>query len=111
MSAASINPVAVTATTSLTEIANTAVASGEEWSIDVRATNIAGVNGTYKLAIGLTGNPGSAKYRVFNYAVKKDAAVDIERQLTLTSGWALFHSANANSTVDVTVTGRKRSTS
>lgn len=111
MSAATTNTVAVIATTSLTEIANTTVPAGEEWSLDVRVTNRTAVNGTYRLAIGHSGDTANAVYRCFDYPVKKGAAVDIERGLTLPVGWALFHAANANSTVDVTVTGRKRSTS
>lgn len=110
MTAATTNTVAVIATTSLTEISNTAVPSGQEYSLDVRVTNRTSTNGTYTLALGPTGNPGAAVYRCFGYAVKKGAAIDVERGLTIPAGWALFHSANANSTVDVTVTGRKRST-
>lgn len=108
MTAATTNTVALTATTSLTQIANTTVATGEEWSLDVRVTNRSSVNGSYRLAIGKSGDVANAVYRCFDQPVKKADAFDVEKGLTLPAGWALFHSANANATVDVSVTGRKR---
>ena len=109
MPAATLTPVNRVAGTSLAD-AFGPVAPGEEWSIDVRATNLTGSDSSADLYLVDTNvSPGASGYRVKAYTVKANDSRDIEQRLVLPTGWKLQDKAPAVSTIQMSYTGTKRS--
>lgn len=84
-------------------------ASGEEWVVAIRVTNKNSSPRTYRLLLQNTAG-SSLGYRAYDYNVDGNDAVDIETALAIPNGYKLRHLASATSSLDVTMTGRKRST-
>jgi hypothetical protein len=102
-------PIPANPTTDWTEIAGSAVPTNQERNVDVRMTNFGAADVMVRLAIGPSGTINPTHWRIYDYTIPGRESRDLEEELKLPSGWALFHRASA-ATVVTSVSGRKRAT-
>lgn len=93
-----------------TVIPGTEVPAGEEWSIDLRVTNVTSVEALYRLVLGPTSDVAAGTPRGFDFKIPANESRDIEVKLTVPAGYRLFDRASAANALAVSVTGRKRVT-
>ncbi len=109
MAAAVLTPVAVTATTTISDLVTGPGSTAEEHVIDVRVCNKTATAATYRLALATSDN-ATTVYRWYDFTIQPYDTRDLEVGLVIPNGWKLRHLAGTNSAIDVTATGVKRPT-
>ena len=89
----------------------TGPATDTEATVDVRVTNKTAAALTYRLYLTASADnsEASGSYRCYDKSIPAYDAIDVEYGLSIPNGYKLRHRASATG-LDVSVTGRKRST-
>lgn len=99
-------PIQTVLGTDFEEIPGTTVPVGEEWSIDVRASNVGDAPHMVRLGISPDEDPPTV-LSVPDYEISAKDARDLEEKLTLPAGWRLFARASDVDVIHLRITGRR----